>query len=282
MTKLFCYPRDISYYPLPKTDSGSKYVRSAGNVTVTYISPYTLPFGKWGDISAMLISTKAKMLLDGDRKIEFDSLYKELQRFGFTTSSGYQERSFFNALEAWTTVMVTVENIEKKSRHITNIPISTEAEIYYGENRRDGRLLLPNKSYIRLSDSGFHFFTDKAIPVKAKDITLLPSVMDLRIYIWLVRKLYSIKLEPTLIPWEMLYLQFGPVRRQHKPRFRKHFVNTLNYIQYQLYPDSKFFSSDEKGIILIPSDPHIKPKPGEGILVPSFEAWQKSLSKEAL
>ena len=169
-----------------------------------------------------------------------------------------------------------------RSKHITNIPISTEAEIYYGDNKRDGRLLLPNKSYIRLSDSGFHFFTDKAIPVKAKDITLLQSVMDLRIYVWLVRKLYSIKLEPTLIPWEMLYLQFGPVYRQNKPRFRKHFINTLNYIQNQLYPDSRFFSSDEKGIVLIPSDPHIMPKPGEGILVPSFEAWQKSLSKEAL
>ena len=38
MTELFCYPRDISYYPLPKTDSGSKYIRSSGNVTVTYIS----------------------------------------------------------------------------------------------------------------------------------------------------------------------------------------------------------------------------------------------------
>lgn len=282
MTDFFCYPRDISYYPLPRTNSGSKYVRSAGNVTVSYVSPYTLPFGKWGDISAMLISTKAKLLVEGERKIEFDSLYKEMQRFGFTTSSGYQERAFLNALEAWTTVMVTVETIEKRSKHIDNIPISTEAEIYYGDNKRNGKILLPNKSYITLSDSGYHFFTDKAIPVKASDIIHLQSVMDIRVYVWLIRKLYSIKLEAVLIPWEMLYLQFGPVRRQHKPRFRRQFVNTLRYIQHTLYPDSNFFSSDEKGIVLIPSDPHIKPKAGEGILVPSFEAWQKSFSKEAL
>lgn len=281
MTEIFCCPRDISYYPLPRTNSGSKYIRQSGNVTVSYVSPHTLPFGKWGDISAMLISTKAKMLCEGERDIEFESLYKELQKFGFDRSSGYQERRFFNALEAWTTVMVTVETVENLKKSIENIPISIEAELYYGENKRDGKTLLPKKSFITLAEPGFRFFTEKAIPVKAEDIIRLQSVMDIRAYVWLVRKLYSIKHTPVLISWDILYQQFGPVPRQLKPRFRERFKNTLTYIQNQLYPGSHFFTDDEKGIVFIPSDPHIKPKSGEGILVPSFDAWSRSYLMEA-
>ena len=281
MTEIFCYPHDLSYYPLPITNSGSKYIRSSGNVSVSYVSPHTLPFGKWGDISAMLISTKAKLLLEDERNIEFDSLYKELQHFGFEKSSGYQEKNFFKALEAWTTVMVTVEVIEGRKKSVENIPISVEAELYYGETRRNGKILLPNKSHIVLSEPGFRFFTDKAIPVKAEDIVQLQSVMDIRVYVWLVRKLYSIRNKPELISWDMLYQQFGPIARQLKPRFRRKFRLTLSYIQNHLYPGSNFFSDNDKGIVLFPSDPHIRPKAGEGILVPSFDAWQRSYLMEA-
>lgn len=273
MDQLYCYPRDISYYPIPKTNSGCKYSRTSGNITVTYISPHPLPFGKWGDISAMLISTRAKQLAEGERRIEFESVFKELKRLGMINASGYQQKHLNQALEAWTTVMVIYEKILDQKKSIRNIPISTEAEIYYGEKKRNGQILLPNKSFITLSDIGYEFFTEKAIPVKAKDIALLPSAIDLRIYIWLVRKLFSIKLDPILIPWELLYEQFGPVPRQLKPRFRRTFISSLNYIQEYLYPKSRFFSDQEKGIVLIPSDPHIKPSSDETILVPSFDAW---------
>lgn len=282
MTKIYCYPRNISYYPLSKTKCGTNYTKTSGGVTVSYVSPHLLPFGKWGDISAMLISTRAKQLLEGEKRIEFDSLYQELKRLGIDRSSGYQEKSLFEALEAWTTVLVTFEFIDNNAKIIRNIPISTEAEIYYGDNKRNDGVLIPNKSFIMLSDSGYDFFTNGAIPIKASDIASLSSAMDLRIYVWLVRKLYSIKLKPALIPWNLLYEQFGPVPRQLKPRFRRKFISTLKYIQEQLYPKSHFFTDDKNGIMLIPSDPHIKPTADESILVPSFDAWLEESKKEAI
>lgn len=282
MKTIACYPRDISYYPLPKRNVGKFYEIKSQNTKVSYVSPNSLPFGKWGDISAILISTKAKQLLEGQRKIEFDSVFAEVKRLGLDSSSGYKQRHIANALEAWTTLQITIETTTAKKKIIHNIPISQEAEIYYGDNKRENGLLLPNKSFILLSEVGLKFFTEKAIPIKAKDLAYLSSAFELRIYIWLIRKLYSIKLEPVLIRWNLLYEQFGPVPRQLRPRFRSQFKRTLKYIQEQLYPKSNFYVDSEEGIALLPSDPHIKPAPDESILVPSFSKWVEKVQEEAV
>lgn len=246
----FNYPLYLSYLPLPKTKvDGNIFVRKASNLKITFSSSQSIPYGKWGDLSAMFLCTSAnrmKMNNPSDRKIQFDSIYQILASLGYEKTSGYQQRCFYENLNLWTTLTINYELWDPREERSfrKNVLISDTSIIKYSDHN-----LNANESFLILSDMAFEFFTNNYMLVNAKNIAMIKSVFDLRVYLWISRRTFQLK-DDLLVRWQDLMEQFGPINIAHARRFKNDFEKTLTAIKEKFMPDLKFKIDLKKGVYL--------------------------------
>lgn len=120
--------------------------------------------------------------------------------------------------------------------------------------------LLP--SYVDLSERFFNEVLAHPVPVDLRAVELLRgSPLRLDIYTWLTYRMSYLR-RRTEIPWELLRYQFGSDRadsRQGRWRFRKDFEAHLARVLI-VYQDARV-ETDERGIVLHPSRPHVQRRP---------------------
>ena len=249
----FKFPTPLSYLPLPKTKvNGNSYARYAGTKSITFTSTRTIPYGKWGDLCAMFICTSAnrlKIMDPQNRTIEFNSVYEIMKQLGIYGTSGYQQHNFKDSLLLWSTLAIHFEDRGYSKTRIKNIMITDEAEIHYGEKEIQ-------KSFLQLTNDAFDFFTTNVMPVQANVISKIRTSFELRIYLWLSRRTYYFEKHPQKdvinIKWNDLITQFGPVSRNHEPRFRKDFEEAINNIKSKFMPWLVFVVDKKMGVFLYP------------------------------
>lgn len=119
--------------------------------------------------------------------------------------------------------------------------------------------LLP--SFVDLSERFYEDVLLHPVPLDLRAIELLRgSPLRLDIYAWLTYRMSYLS-RRTEIPWELLRFQFGSDRandRQGRWRFRKDFENHLAQV-LTVYRDARV-ETDERGIVLSPSRPHVQRK----------------------
>lgn len=116
-------------------------------------------------------------------------------------------------------------------------------------------------SEIILSEKFFAEATERPVPVDLRALKALKSSpMALDIYTWLTHR-FSYLSQSRVIPWDALRLQLGADykdTRQGRAAFRAAFLKHLKKV-HVIYPEAKF-SEDKKGLLLIPSPPHVNKK----------------------
>ena len=248
-TEKYNYPLKLSYLPLPKRKCTGPYTRQVNNTQITFSSPQLIPGGKWGDLSAMFLCTAAnrlKLYEPGNHKIEFSSIYKILKKFGFNKPNGYQQQQFKEVLDLWTTLLISYKVYNPEGYNIKNISITRKAHILYGDN---SNAYNHPSSYIHLTNDAFNFFTDEYMLVKASDIAEIETSFELRIYLWITRRIFN-QNQNISIKWKDLLDQFGSSDKTHNVRFKRDFEDALNDIGKRFIPHLNFDTNPKKGLLI--------------------------------
>lgn len=129
------------------------------------------------------------------------------------------------------------------------------------------------KSKVVLSSRFFKEVTERPVPIDLRAYKVLrgsPVAMDL--YTWLTYRMSYTERATRPIPWEALMLQFGSEymldpkdpKRQVREFRNKSFKPALAVV-HEIYPGARFEVTD-KGLILLPSKPHVPLVNGQGKL----------------
>ena len=142
------------------------------------------------------------------------------------------------------------------------------------------------QSKLRLTNSFYRECVDGPVPLDMRAYKALrDSAMAMDIYAWLTYRMsYTYKVSRP-IRWEALQMQFGagfPLdSAQGRRDFKKAFLRNLAKVLI-LYPEAKLSVADERGLILMPSRPHIAqvskdPQSKSRIFIPGDIDGQKKL-----
>jgi hypothetical protein len=116
-------------------------------------------------------------------------------------------------------------------------------------------------STVTLSEAFFNEIVNFPVPIDLRVLqTLKRSPLALDIYCWLTYRMSYLKIN-SVIPWEVLQLQFGSDYAQTdlgKRSFKRAFLRELKKVTL-VYTNAKI-EENSKSLILKPGSPHILPK----------------------
>ena len=116
------------------------------------------------------------------------------------------------------------------------------------------------QSTVILSQDFFNEIVDRPVPVDMRALTALKSSsMALDLYCWLTYRLSYLR-RSVEIPWALLQGQFGADyedTRQGRYNFKQKFLLQLRKV-IAIYEGARQVEEGENGLILKPSEPHIK------------------------
>lgn len=137
--------------------------------------------------------------------------------------------------------------------HIRQALFVQEARLWWDET--DG---LGQGSSLILSPTLYDSIIERSAPLSTSAIRQLrKSPMDLDVYAWLVHRLFNLG-RPSHMSWAQLSGQFGHNYGEIR-YFRRFFGESLQRV-LKVYPEAKLKCS-EHGILLLPSRPHVEPRP---------------------
>ena len=250
-------PIVFSHFPLPYKDPGSKYVRSYPEGEMTLISPNGVPYGKAGRSLVSMITTQA--LIQDARQVELGHVAEAFRRMGTVVTGGKtgsvlrigdQFNRFFSTMLS---LSMRADREGFKGFRGKNMILAEEMELYW--SARDKDVLAPGlfQNTVTLSQPYFDYIKANSTPVDLLTYHAFQSPKDQDWYAWLSRRVFAIAKagQEKLIPWDDLYIQFGPVDRRKKPEFRHDFTEFMLKILVK-HPDLKIKIRDE-GVIIAPS-----------------------------
>ena len=250
-------PIVFSHFPLPYKDPGSKYVRSYPEGEMTLISPNGVPYGKAGRSLVSMITTQA--LIQDARQVELGHVAEAFRRMGTVVTGGKtgsvlrigdQFNRFFSTMLS---LSMRADREGFKGFRGKNMILAEEMELYW--SARDKDVLAPGlfQNTVTLSQPYFDYIKANSTPVDLLTYHAFQSPKDQDWYAWLSRRVFAIAKtgQEKLIPWDDMYIQFGPVDRRKKPEFRHDFTEFMLKILVK-HPDLKIKIRDE-GVIIAPS-----------------------------
>lgn len=255
----------FSFFPLPRTNVGKTFERSINGVSCFYADalgiPHTTLDRRWIEI----VTTKAKQ--SGDAHVEFESVCRELARYGMERDGRYILPAR-KALYRFGNLQIHTEAVEKvkggmEMHRALNFAIADKVEVFWGSGRADlaPPELFDGHNYMNLSKT-FMDFVDRAAPHVQDHYMQIQSPLTLDVYDWLVKKLYSLDQASELIRWPWLYAQFGQTGGILNPNqmknLRRLIKTSLLDIVQNYYTAARAEVTDE-GIILKKSPPLIAP-----------------------
>jgi hypothetical protein len=262
----------FQYVPLiqcsfPHADPGGQTVFTRRNgwleLTLSTARPETgLPYGVPARLLTIYCTTEAIRT----RSPEIDlgkSVHEFLRRLDIPISRGERGslRVYSNQLLRLIHCAISIdENIRDSSGrqglHIRQALFVDEARLWWDEESGIGR-----GSSLVLSPVLYQSILERSAPLSTVAIRQLrKSPMDLDVYAWLVHRLFHLS-KPSSLSWEQLSGQIG--HSYEEPRhFRRFFGDSLKRV-LRVYPEAKVNLS-EKGILLLPSRPHIERRAPSG------------------
>jgi hypothetical protein len=140
----------------------------------------------------------------------------------------------------------------RQGLHIRQTLFVDEARLWWDEATGIGR-----GSSLVLSPVLYQSILERSAPLSTDAIRKLrKSPMDLDVYAWLVHRLFHLS-KPSSLTWDQLSGQIGHSYGELR-YFRRFFGDSLKRV-LQVYPEARVNLS-EKGLLLLPSKPHIEPR----------------------
>lgn len=239
----------LPYRQLPTNE----WTRRNGGITLTLMAPSAigLPYGAYPRLILTWATTEAVRTQSRILDIHH-SLTRFMANLGIAPhANGREIRRFKEQTRRLfsTTVSTSLTN-NSRQVHDMGFRLASELRMWWEPIMETSA----DSSRIVLSHEFFHVITDGAIPLDLRAITALKgSALALDIYSWLVHRLSYLK-KPTVIPWELLQMQFGGEyadTKQGRYEFKRKFQAQLAEV-LRLYPEAKV-TADNQGLTLRPS-----------------------------
>jgi len=239
---------------------GNEFQRTNGYFTLTMLAPSKvgLPYGTiprlllvW--LSTEAVKTKQRELVLGD---SLSAFMKQLElvptggRWGTITRLREQTKRLFS-----TNINCTYS--DNQSFQTANRTIVDSATLWWSA-KQPGQATLW-ESTVLLTESFFQEVITSPVPLDMRALRgLRNSPMALDLYCWLTYRMSYLK-KPTEIPWGALQLQFGanyPSTTRGRLDFKRNLLKHMGKIH--AYYKRANVSQGDKGLILKPSQPHIR------------------------
>lgn len=286
---------------MPYKDPKAKvFERRNGDLTLTILAPNGVPFGKYprlllSYLVTEAVATRSNVVVLGDTLADFlkttigvratggkegtqTRLSDQMQRL-FTSIVSVGQRVTNGSSRAFEFQNITlVERGRLEERDMARLDslqpapangaARQEAELWRQVDKGDATAPGRWNSVIELTPRFFQECVETPVPIDLRAYKVLadaPMAMD--IYAWTTYRASYIKQATRPIPWPVLQAQFGsglPFTEQGTRDFKKAFKRNLDLVRL-VYTGLKVDeTSDARGVVLLPSSPHVPKLPGPG------------------
>jgi len=253
-------PVVMTFFPLPYQDKGNLFVRGYPNAKMIYSSHTGVPYGKSGRTVMTLLVTDA--LLQDSRAVNLGHVTELFRRInqpvtGGKTGTVTRISDQFNRVFGLDMIVeATCSDKDWHGIRAKKLVVAEEMELFWSAKDKESLPSLFTNRFT-LTEAFFTYIKSHVTEVNLEAYLNMQSPRDQDWYAWIVRRMWGINQadKQTMIPWENLFEQFGPIERRKKPEFKNDFKEFLVNIS-PLYPELKARLSDD-GLTLIPSPLHI-------------------------
>ena len=235
------------------------YTRSNGTWEIQIFgSPkYGLPYGNIPRLLYIYLGTEAVRTQSPQIHLG-SSLNDFLEKLGLTRCGGSRGdiTRLNNQIKRLFSSKIILTFTDKHGEHDKYLNIADEMLIFWDNKNPLQRSFW--ESYITLNSTHFNELIKSPVPIDLRIVKeLKSSALELDIYFWLSHRMFYLH-KPTLIPYEMLQMQFGSEYKRLRD-FKKKFLISFKKVLI-FWPDLNF-SEEKKGLRLSPSRLLIKPTP---------------------
>ncbi len=245
------------------TVTGSQFVRSNGNVTLTIsaISDTGLPFGSIPRLLLSWVTTEA--VRTNSPILELGpTLSAFMAELGLARQGGKRGdiTRFRNQAVRLFSSAVSLRYVEKARDAGVGFNVADEYNLWWNPKTPDQFPLW--QSTVPLGSKFFREVIERPVPIDLRALKALKrSPMALDIYCWLTHRMFYLQ-KPVEIPWPLLQLQFGAdyaLEGQGPRDFKKKFLHQLKNVCL-IYPQANV-GEGKRGLALKPSPPHVAALP---------------------
>lgn len=244
------------------------FKRKNGNYSLVITSnpDIGLPYGSiprlimiW--ITSEVVKKKSRELVLGH------SLNSFMSELGIPRTGAYIER-FKDQTKKLFSCSISCTYDDGDTWQIENVRTVKRASLTWAPQKSDDPK--SHESILLLDKDFFEEILNKPVPIDLNVIKKIKnSSLALDIYCWLTYRMSYLR-KMTPIPWESLHNQFGSNYAQDKSgryAFKKKFTEQMLKI-LALYPDANV-QKEQKGLVLYPSNTHVKKIPAKASSQPS-------------
>ncbi len=252
-------PSVFVYFPLPYQDPGQRFSKSVRGYHIDLSSRIGCPYGKIGRSILCLITTEA--VKTHSPHIELGSLRHTLSRMSFPSQGSYGNQTteqFHRFANTHIDLDRQVNSPSVKGFDEIHFSFASALSLRWSIDPEHPRLPLSlQRNFLELADDCFSYIVGHSIPFLLEPYFSIRSPRKQDLYTWLGRRLWNLA-DECLVPWELLYEQFGPVTYRKRPNFRSELRTHLYEIKTDIYPAANV-SATEEGLILKKSPPLVEP-----------------------
>lgn len=249
--------RVASQVSLPyRRTNDRQIVRRNGDLTVTFTALGSeMPYGKWPRLFdaylATMVTSQDSSYDPSRRRLYLGGTWRSFMKRLGANVGGSQLKVIRQQMENWfkTSYMVERATDEKSQGIAFQVGQAWRVDWIREEPQED---VLPGfENWIEFGERFIEkVVCDNPVPVSLEALSKLgKSPMALDVYLWVNRRM-SYLYAPQLVPWQLLYQQFGSDSRMAK--FKENFKKSVDRV-IDAYPSVNITISDERGVTLFPS-----------------------------
>jgi hypothetical protein len=249
--------RVASQVSLPyRRTSDRQIVRHNGDLTVTFSAlGDEIPYGKWPRLFdaylATMVTSKDPSYDPSRRRLYLGGTWRSFMKRLGANVGGSQFKVIKKQMENWFKTSYMVERVNDTESHGVAFQVGEGWHIDWLRDEPQDDVLPGFDNWVEFGERFIEkVVCDNPVPVSLEAISKLgKSPMALDTYLWVNRRMSYLR-EPQLIPWKMLYQQFGSDSRMAK--FKENFKKAVDRVR-GAYPAVNITINDEHGVTLFPS-----------------------------
>lgn len=241
---------------------GNEFTRQNGLFSLSIWSPEGLPYGSIPRLLLSWVTTEA-VRIHSPVLILGPSLSAFMTELGLPYATGGKTGSITRVKNQTTRLFcssISCRYQDETRRRGKGFNIASDYDLWW--DPKDPKQMPLWESTVTLSTDFFNEITERPVPIDMAALKALKrSPMALDTYFWLTYRMSYLR-KNTVIPWELLQMQFGAdyaANAQGKRDFKKRFLSQLKNV-LAIYDKAKVGPTD-KGLLLKPSPPHIPRQP---------------------
>jgi hypothetical protein len=231
-------------------------VRHNGDLTVTFTAQGDeMPYGKWPRLFdaylATMVTSQDSSYDTSRRRLYLGGTWRSFMKRLGANVGGSQLKVIRKQMENWFKTSYMVERVNDAESQGVAFQVGEGWRIDWLKDEPQDDVLPGFENWVEFGERFIEkVVCDNPVPVSLEALSKLgKSPMALDVYLWVNRRMSYLR-ESQLVPWKLLYQQFGSDSRMAK--FKENFKKAVDRVT-NAYPAVNVTISDERGVTLFPS-----------------------------